>query len=160
MVQKKLGRIGLIVVVAVLGVLVAGAAWLIRDERRLNVKYPVKASEATPSPQPTQWEWIHLSAKDLSDEYVVNSTAANQKYRGQHLAVTGAAEQIVVGREGARSSVSLFASGLEIIKCQLKSSDQSMAGNLHRGDRVEARGVCDGNDALNIILSDCTITRK
>jgi hypothetical protein len=161
-VRKKLvaslGRIGLISVVAVLGSLVAGGIWLIRDERRLNAKYPIKHNEAQPPP-PAQWEWIHISAKELSDEYVVNSMAANHKYRGQHLAVTGTVER-VLGRAGVRSFVLLFASGLETIQCQVRDSDESTAVSLRRGDRVEVLGLCNGNDSLNILLSDCAVTRQ
>ena len=132
--------------------------WLVRDEQRLNVKYPVRPNEmGTPPAAPV--EWIHISAKDLSDEYVVNAMAANQKYRGRHLAVIGTVER-VTGRENGRSFVLLFASGLETIQCQVRSSDESNAASLRHGDRVEVLGSCDGNDSLKILLSDCAIKKQ
>lgn len=152
--RKKL----VVAAIVFLGLLIVIGIWLVRDEQRLNAKFPVRPNEVG-SPPPTPVEWIHISAKELSDEYVVNSMAANQKYRSRHLAVTGIVER-VTGRLGARSFVSLFASGLETIQCQVKSGDESTAAGLRNGNRVEVLGVCDGNDSLKILLSDCVITRK
>jgi hypothetical protein len=153
-VRKKL----VIAALVFFGSLIAVGIWLVRDERRLNAKYQVRPTETT-TPVATPVQWIHISAKDLSDEYVVNSMAANQKYRSQYLVVTGLVDQVSV-REGGRSFVSLFASGLETIQCQMKAGDESTAARLRHAERVEVRGLCNGNDELKILLSDCSITKQ
>ncbi len=96
-----------------------------------------------------------MSAKELTSDYRSNQMAADQKYRGQHLAVTGDVES-VVGEVGVTSFVSLSGG----IQCQVKDKYQTDAMELRRGDRVELLGLCEGNTSTAIMMSDCAIIRQ
>lgn len=95
---------------------------------------------------------IEIAADKLTDEFKGDPDAANTKYKGQWLRITGTVEKI-----DKEKSVTLKSKEAELrIRCEVKGDDLKKLADVKEGSKVTIRGQCDGKDD-QIVLKDCWI---
>ena len=98
-----------------------------------------------------------VMAKDLLDAYEANQFAANQKYEGRILEITGTIESFgnifginyLVLSDGSRR--------LEGIQCYFSDKHANQLAALQKGQTVIVRGQVDGYYVINVGVSGCTV---
>lgn len=109
------------------------------------------SSSVTTEPE----EIVSVSASQLVSEYKENEIAADSKYKGKTLEVSGSVGSI--GESFGKQYVTLKSDDIIIaVQCFLKSSESEKAATLSQGQSVTLQGKNDGM-SLNISLSSCVI---
>jgi hypothetical protein len=109
---------------------------------------PAEAGEAAPE--------ISLTAEELHDAYTENGVAADERYRGRLLRVSGAVESI--NRDIVdRPYVMLHTRRGMGVQCFFPQGRSSSISSLRRGDDVVIRGRGNGNLATMVFLKDCSL---
>ena len=108
-----------------------------------------------PSPQGSQ-QAITITARELYRAYSDNEVAADQRFKGQHLLVTGVVSSIDKDFTG-NVVLHLRGDGSDFnhVMATLDSSAAGQAGRLHKNDQVSLR--CEGGTRIvgSPTLSDC-----
>lgn len=98
----------------------------------------------------------NISAKDLFKEYDENAVAADLKFKGKTLTVTGTVEDIDTDIMDD-IYVSLEGDGyFGTVQCYISDSAINEVASLKKGSTVKIRGTCDGH-FMGPILKNCTI---
>jgi hypothetical protein len=104
-----------------------------------------------------------VKAGDLLKEYAANAVAADKKYKGKLLQVTG--------KFGSVTKAPLFGYSLDLvpedaaegsltsIQCFLADTAEDDVAKLQAGQAITVQGTCDGQIAPVIKLSKCTIVK-
>lgn len=102
-----------------------------------------------------------LTPKELLDAFENNSVAAEMKYKGQMVEVTGYIEKIDKSFWGDEVYVSLVEKksdfNFETIDCYIQMSESSKVANLEKGKKVTMIGVCEGKSFMSIEVKECII---
>jgi len=110
-------------------------------------------SSSTPNPSAPP---ISVTALALASAYDENEVAADEKYNGKVLIVSGTVESIdtVLGS----TSVTLKGKEMSIVgvQCFVDDSQKSAVARLKKGGQATVQGTCDGK-SLNVELKDCAI---
>lgn len=97
-----------------------------------------------------------LTANKLYTAYDQNEVAADEKYKGKKLGVTG-----VIGDIGKdvfdEPYVSLNIGYLQNINCYFDEDNNKVISKLRKGQRVTIIGECEGKSITNVILKDCEL---
>ncbi len=107
-------------------------------------------------------EVIKVTAEDLYAEYEANEVAAEQKYKGKLLEITGTVDSIsrdvlddlYITLESDESGFSIAS-----VQCYINEKDEASvnkAASLSKGDTVTIRGYV-GSAILNLTVEKCTI---
>ncbi|MFO7258141.1 MAG: hypothetical protein DIU61_010615 [Bacteroidota bacterium] len=96
-----------------------------------------------------------VSASELIMAFEEDERAANGKYVGKVLEVSGTIAEVI---EKQNSFVLLLGdtSTVSRVSCTLEHEQDSMAYGLRAGDALTLRGICSGR-LLDVILVDCRI---
>jgi hypothetical protein len=108
---------------------------------------------------------VVVKAGDLLKEYAANGIAADAKYKGKLVQVSG--------KFGATSKVPLKGWAVQVlpedggeeggvanVECFLLESAQADVGTLKQGDPITLQGLCDGQVALGqVVLSRCSVVK-
>lgn len=98
---------------------------------------------------------LQLQSVELYWEYEMNSIAADVKYKGKVLSVTGVIMDI--GRDiYGHAYILLFGNPPFGVQCFFPKHNESMIAQLTIGEEVTVLGVCDGY-IVNVILTGCEI---
>lgn len=101
-------------------------------------------------------EVIEISARDLFAAYEENEVAADQKYKGKKLKVTGTIKDfgtnILDDSYITLETEEYFLS----IQCYFKESELDKVTNLSKGQTITLIGVCDGM-SMNVVIENCEI---
>ena len=101
---------------------------------------------------------FEISAKKLSFEYQENEVAADEKFNGKIILVTGIIEDI--GKDIMDSIYVLLSDGEEFsmsgVQCFFSDSQKGDAAKLKKGDKVTIKGKCDGL-LMNVIIRGSTL---
>jgi len=112
---------------------------------------PTPAPTATPEPTPTKTETrIKITAKELDQAYWDNKAAADQKYKGKLLEVSGcviAIDYKYINLEATNS--------LTPVTCRLRSGQESQLAKLVKGQWATVEGICTGSGFFGVTLEDC-----
>lgn len=112
---------------------------------------------AVPAKEPPQA--IKVSASDLMAEYDANEIAADAKYKGKLLEVSGTisdiGKDILDNPYIALKTQEAFSS----VQCMLKDSEKDRASSLAKGTQIIVQGT-DGGKLLNVFVRDCVILSK
>ena len=97
-----------------------------------------------------------ISANKLYAAYDQNEVAADEKYKGKKLGVTG-----VIGDIGKdvfdEPYVSLNIGYLQNINCYFDEDNNKIISKLRKGQRVTIIGECKGKSITNVILKECEL---
>lgn len=97
-----------------------------------------------------------MTADALFDEYQKDKEAADRKYKGKVLTITGTVDNVKVGPSG-NPYVTMKTSNL-ILRVQFlfKKKDESVVSRLRKGDHATIRGRLSGRIG-NVLLEDCEV---
>jgi hypothetical protein len=94
-----------------------------------------------------------ISAEDLFAEYQQDKDAADRKYKGKVIVVSGTVDTIKA--ETGNPYITMKTSSLILrVQCIFKSADSSAVGGLTKGQTVHVRGKVFGRIG-NVVLQDC-----
>ena len=96
-----------------------------------------------------------LSADDLGREYRENEIAADLRYKGKVVEVTGTVGTIGKGLDSLYF-VLKTSTGHADVQCVFTRSHEAKAALLREGRTVTVRGLCDGMTLLSVFLKGCT----
>jgi hypothetical protein len=117
-------------------------------------------SEDSPTPAKAAEKPLPIDAKALTKEYDDNELAADGKYRGKLLAVSGKISDI----SETFGSVSVSLEGHEILKtvmCTFQESEKQKVAALKKGAQVTLVGTGDGSTAgLYVGLENCVVPEQ
>lgn len=113
----------------------------------------VEVSQSAPEIQ-----YIEVTADKLYEDFEANEVAAEQKYTGQYVKVTGIISEINSKDilTSANVLLNVDSSLFGCVQCNFNSSNSSQLANLRKGQKVTISGVC-GDLSLNIMISDCEV---
>ena len=119
-----------------------------------------KAAKKEEAPKAQQEEAVEVSADALLEDYKNNELAADKKYKGKTLRVSGTVSQVtdVLGQK----ALSVDNGGeyeLNSVYCILKKEQLDKAASLNKGDQVTVVGKNDGYNQINVTLKNCTISQ-
>jgi len=117
---------------------------------------PVAEKETSQAPE----EVIQISAVQLSEKYNANTVAADAKYKGKTLAISGVIDNIgkdildtpyivLKGRE-----LSLFG-----VQCMFSRADESKLASLSKEQNITLQGKVSGEIIGNIVVRGCQIVK-
>lgn len=112
---------------------------------------------STPTPKPV--EAISVKAADLYEAFSNNEVAANKKYKGKILDVTGKVGSINSSFGSFTVSLDADEWGITSIECSFKKVHEDDLAKLNKGDKVTIRGTCDGLTIAWVCLSDCELIK-
>lgn len=99
---------------------------------------------------------IRISAKNLYKEYLENPVAADEKFKGKTLKVTGNVSSIDKGTD-ERICVLLETDELiGFIFCYFPDSESKDVAKISRGNYKTVKGKCTGK-LVGVMLEDCEI---
>jgi hypothetical protein len=97
-----------------------------------------------------------LSADQLYSEYDANQVAADAKYKGKVVSITGSISDI--GKD-VTDTAYVIIGGTGILngaQCMFPKGQESLIGNLSKGQQVTAKGEVSGKIG-NVLVRNCTI---
>jgi len=102
-----------------------------------------------------------VTAGQLLDDYDANEVAADMKYKGKLIAVTGSIYSINVNDFTGEPYVNLVRPGDWFlpfkVRCKFSLNDLGALAQLHEDDMITIVGVCTGDIFLGVQLKDCYI---
>lgn len=100
---------------------------------------------------------IIITAKDLSKAYDENELAADEKYKGKKLEVTGSIEDIAE----TMGNITVSLKGHDILKnvmCSFPEEEKGKVAKLKKGEKTTLVGIGDGKTlSLYAGLTECKI---
>jgi len=117
------------------------------DDKKIEKE--VSEQEAT---QPA----IQVSATQLYADYEANEIAADQKYKGKVLVVSGTIGDIA---KDIADDIYVTLKGDDVIgdvQCFFSEAHTSTAAQLQKGQKITVKGKCDGK-MMNVILRGCSV---
>ena len=97
-----------------------------------------------------------LSANQLYNEYNSNEVAADAKYKGKVVIVTGAIQDI--GKDIMDDAYIVIGGGgfLDGVQCTFTKGEQSSVARLSKGQQVRVKGEVAGKMG-NVLISKCSL---
>lgn len=98
---------------------------------------------------------ISVSARELYADYEANGVAADEKYKGKVLRVTGVVNNI---DRDVLDKIYVTLSGNDYygdIQCFFAENHVQTAAQLSKGQTITVKGKCDGK-MMNVLLRGCT----
>lgn len=95
-----------------------------------------------------------VSAEELFGAYKANEVAADLKYKGQRISVSGTVESIgkdILDKPYVTVETGEFGS----VRCMFPKSSERMLAGLSIGSRIIVNGKCAGK-MMNVLLTDCS----
>lgn len=140
-------------VVSAAGMVCAGA-WLAVVAALFSGSGP-PGGGGTPGPQPADGQVIALPVDDLEREYDENEPAADGKYKGRQLEVTGAVQRVTGDAHPGKLTVELTGARFATVECIFPTSKRAELGRLVVGESVTIRGRCKGKVDGVVVLENC-----
>lgn len=100
----------------------------------------------------------YVTATELYAAYDANAVAADAKYKGQVIQVTGVVDSIDEDIMGdAYVTLTADEYGWDSVQCYFPDSERAALASLRSGQTVRVKGVCDGKAILNIQVKGCML---
>lgn len=113
---------------------------------------------ATNSANSQPVEAIKVTAAELSADYKANEVAADAKYKGRLVEVSGIVDTI--GKDILDTPYIAFAAGqydiIDRVQCMFSKSDEPVLAAVAKGQRITLRGTVSGKLG-NILVQGCAI---
>jgi len=101
---------------------------------------------------------VTVSASTIVDDYKNNEVAADEKYKGKVVEVSGTIESIA--KDVMDTMYVTLAGGGEFemrsVQCYFADSEKDKLASLSKGSRLTVKGRCEGL-MMNVQLKGCTI---
>ena len=105
----------------------------------------------------TQEASITVTARQLHADYEANGVAAEGRYEGEVLLVTGEVKTIDKAAYSDDVYVVLSADWPGKIKCYFAKSNAGQASQLSKGEVITVKGMCDGKFGNEVELKGCSV---
>ncbi len=117
------------------------------------------SSSNTDAGETVESEYIEVSADDIFAEFQENEVAANQKYKGKLVKITGVVNNINAADAfiSANILLSVDSSMFGSVQCNFNSNDSKSLSNVSKGQSVTIIGTCNGLASFNVMINDCEI---
>lgn len=115
---------------------------------------PQEAPPAVP-----ESEVIKITARQLYSEYKINEVAADLKYKGKVLEVTGVIEEIVKDLWDNPTVIFETDAFLGSVHATFSEVHEPLLAKLVPGETFAVRGVCEGFLTFSVSLGDCEPVR-
>lgn len=116
-------------------------------------KTEVSKKETTPvEPEPDS-----IAAAKLYQEYEANEIAADKKYKGKKMRISGKVESI--GKDVLNEPYITLYAGDAAFHVQCYLNDGAQAEILKKGDTIVLDGEVSGLSVLNVLVKDCVIQK-
>lgn len=96
----------------------------------------------------------NLAAEQLYAEYDANKVAADMKYDGKIVTVTGRIESI---GKSSSAYIVIGGTGLSGVQCSFPEGQNSAIANLAEGQLITAKGKVSGQLVGNVQVRNCTL---
>ncbi|MEK7995079.1 MAG: hypothetical protein AAB403_14835 [Planctomycetota bacterium] len=101
---------------------------------------------------------VTIGATDLFADYKANEIAADQKYKGRVLQVTGTVDSIAKDITGTMYVTLKGDEFIGSIQCLFDDAHANQLAGLQRGMKVSVKGKCGGK-IMNVLLNGCVLVR-
>ncbi|GIW90596.1 MAG: hypothetical protein KatS3mg109_1028 [Pirellulaceae bacterium] len=98
---------------------------------------------------------VHVTATQLVDDYKANEIAADEKYKGEVIVVSGTIESIGTDIWGTMYVTLMTGNPIVSVQCMFADKYKSQLANVRRGQYVTIKGRCEGKH-LNVLLRGCS----
>jgi hypothetical protein len=101
---------------------------------------------------------VTIGARELFADYKANEIAADQKYKGRVLQVTGTVDSIA---KDITSTMYVTLKGDQFIgsiQCFFDDAHANQLAGLQKGMKVSVKGKCGGK-MMNVLLNGCVLVR-
>jgi hypothetical protein len=97
---------------------------------------------------------IQVTAPELVKEYDANEVAADEKYKGKTVTVSGIIHDI--GKDLGDDPYIILSSGeeMELTSVQCMFKDKGEVAKLSKGQKITVTGKIDGK-LMNVLINDC-----
>jgi hypothetical protein len=120
-------------------------------------------SRTPPKPAPPAEPAIVIKAGDLMKEYAGNALAADAKYKGKVLQVTGkfgsAQKAPLMGYAVQLLPEDAGDVNLSAVQCFLHESAEAEVAKVQSGQMITLEGTCDGQALGQVTLKKCTLVK-
>jgi hypothetical protein len=98
-----------------------------------------------------------VTADQLASEYKSNEVAADAKYKGKVVIVSGTVQDI--GKDVMDDAYIIIGGEklLDSVQCFFTEGQQSSVARLSKGQHVRVKGEVGGKMIVNILVSKCTL---
>ena len=125
--------------------------------RELILKYNKYITNNNPATTAPKEDIIKISASDLLAEYDANEVAADNKYKGKKVEITGAVDSIGKDIFGSVYVTLKTDNGFISIQCYFsEKAEIDKVATLKEGDWVTVTGIVDGR-SINIVVKKCKL---
>lgn len=153
-----LGCFGLCVVMGVIGQIVNPTPRHYGPRANDGASKGGTSQKAPPNPQGPAKPEVVIEPSRLAAEYDSNEVAADNRYKGKVVRLTGTVEDI--GKDLMDSIYVTLRTGHSFRKVQVFFSDEHNAAvaKLNPGDRIKIQGECGGL-MMNVLIKDASFVR-
>lgn len=105
---------------------------------------------------------ISVSAIRLYQKYDQNEVAADEKYKGKILEVSGVVDEVgtdILDKVYVALKTTTGKYNVISVQCYFPESRKNQAGQLSSGQQVSINGKCEGKPAINVELKDCFVVQ-
>ncbi len=120
---------------------------------------PKNEAQTTQQKTTTQEEAIKVTALKLASDYKANQVAADSKYEGKTVEVTGTITSI--GKDILDTPYVTLNGGdiITSVQCMFDKSDQAELATLSKDTRITLQGKVRGGLIMNVLLDNCSIVK-
>jgi hypothetical protein len=113
-------------------------------------------TEGYQPPLVSQQTGFAITADDLHSAYATNEVAADQRYKGKVLAISGMVAGVM--KYGKGSAVNLLTSnGRGVVQCYFEENQNQLVAKLTRGQQVTIKGRCDQFFENTVLVLECVL---
>lgn len=104
-------------------------------------------------------EYIEITASDIYAAYQENEIAADQKFKGKLVKITGIASTINSADVLTSANILLKTDNslLGCVQCNFNSENAPDLANIQKGQAVTIIGTCNGLSFYNVLISACVL---
>jgi len=117
---------------------------------------PARIGSSPTTQEPVAETAIPISTTALVSAYDSNEVAADERYKGKLLIVTGTVENVAKDILGNLYVVLRGGHIIRSVQCYFGDEHTEELANLSKGSRVRIKGRCDGL-LMNVLLKDCAL---
>ncbi len=107
----------------------------------------------------TKIEYIEVSANDIFSSFEENEVAAEEKFEGKLVKITGIVSEINSKSALTSANVLLKVDGTVFgcVQCNFNSENSKALANIEKGQTITIIGTCGGLSLYNVMINACEL---
>lgn len=124
-----------------------------------NSDYTTASGDNSVVQSQQQTTYIEITAQQLWNEYEENEVAADEKYTGENVMITGIVSDINSKDflTSANVLLTVESSLFGCVQCNFNSDHSSELANIQKGQKITIVGTCNGLSLYNVMVSNCDV---